>query len=57
MPSWSIDGTILPFFYFADLTASYLKSLRYEKFRSQGLIKTVQVMCPEKVQEFENKFQ
>jgi len=55
MPPWSIDGTNLPFFYFADLTASYLKSFRYGQFRSRGLIKTAQIMCPEKVQELENR--
>lgn len=44
----------LTFFYFADLTASDLKSFRYGQFSSQGLIKRDEIMCPEKVQEFEN---
>jgi len=48
-------GATLPFFYFADLTASDLKSFRYGQFSSQGLIETAEIMCPEKVQESENR--
>jgi hypothetical protein len=46
---------ILPFFYFAYLTASDMKSFRHGKFSSQGLIKRAEITCSEKVQEFENR--
>jgi len=45
---------ILPFFYFADLTASNSNSFRRGQFSSQGLIKPADILCPEKVQELEN---
>ena len=46
---------ILPFFCFADLNVSDLKSFRFGQFSSQGLIKRTEIMCSEKVQEFENR--
>jgi hypothetical protein len=45
---------ILPSFSFTDLISSNSKHFRDGQFSNKGLIKTVEIMCPENVQELKN---